>query len=104
MYSKLKEVHLVGRFTSALSKPVLDIGHCRGESSVQPEEDSEEELNMGVEERASPGQEEALKRLSSVLKEAGLLRNRDSDLDLLRFLKARSFDVSKAMAMYEAML
>ncbi|XP_057839055.1 SEC14 cytosolic factor isoform X2 [Cryptomeria japonica] len=106
MYSKLKEVHLVGKFTSALSRPVLDLGHCRGESSVKPQEDSEEEeLSMGLAtEDRTPAQEEALKKLTMVLRETGLLRSRDNQQDLMRFLRARSFDVGKAKTMYEAMV
>ncbi|KAH9301993.1 hypothetical protein KI387_013576 [Taxus chinensis] len=106
MYSKLKEAHLVGKFASALSRPVLDLGHCRGESSVKPQEDSEEEeFNMGVAaEDRTPAQDEALKKLTGSLRESGVLRSRDNEHDLLRFLKARSFDVGKAKAMYEAML
>ncbi|XP_002984078.2 phosphatidylinositol/phosphatidylcholine transfer protein SFH1 [Selaginella moellendorffii] len=49
-------------------------------------------------------QEEALNRFRSLLVEHNLVRKRDTDCDLLRFLRARSFDVAKAKAMYEAML
>uniref|UniRef100_A0A0C9RR20 TSA: Wollemia nobilis Ref_Wollemi_Transcript_467_1501 transcribed RNA sequence n=1 Tax=Wollemia nobilis TaxID=56998 RepID=A0A0C9RR20_9CONI len=108
MYSKLKEAHLVGKFTSALSRPVLDLGHCgsRGESSVKPQNDSEEEdLGMGVfAEDRTPAQEEALRKLTAALRESGVLRSRDTGLDLVRFLRARSFDVPKAKSMYEAMV
>lgn len=52
----------------------------------------------------SPSQEEALLRLRSLLTEQKLLRKKDDDYALLRFLRARSFDVSKAKAMYEAMI
>lgn len=102
---------MVGKFTSALSRPVLDLGHCRsrGESSVKPEQDSEEDNGMGgasaanVEDR-TPAQEEALRKLKVMLKESGLMRSKDTELDLLRYLRARSFDVGKARSMYETMV
>lgn len=52
----------------------------------------------------TPPQQDALRKLRQILQENGSLRQNDSDQDLLRFLRARSFDVSKASAMYEAML
>eukprot|EP00246_Nothoceros_aenigmaticus_P002365 TRINITY_DN13217_c0_g1_i1.p1 TRINITY_DN13217_c0_g1~~TRINITY_DN13217_c0_g1_i1.p1 ORF type:complete len:289 (+),score=58.45 TRINITY_DN13217_c0_g1_i1:81-947(+) len=52
----------------------------------------------------SPSQEEALLRLRSLLTEHKLLRKKDDDYTLLRFLRARSFDVGKAKAMFEAMI
>ena len=39
-----------------------------------------------------------------MLKESGFMCRRDTELDLLRFLRARSFDVGKARAMYETMV
>eukprot|EP00245_Coleochaete_scutata_P009293 TRINITY_DN3016_c0_g2_i1.p1 TRINITY_DN3016_c0_g2~~TRINITY_DN3016_c0_g2_i1.p1 ORF type:complete len:280 (-),score=60.65 TRINITY_DN3016_c0_g2_i1:127-966(-) len=52
----------------------------------------------------SPSQEEALNKFKSALQEGGLLRSRDDTPTLLRFLRARSFDVEKAKVMFEAML
>lgn len=49
-------------------------------------------------------QKEALDRLRRSLIERCSLRTRDTDADLVRFLRARSFDVPKARAMYEAMV
>ncbi|KAJ7187647.1 hypothetical protein O6H91_22G061100 [Diphasiastrum complanatum] len=58
----------------------------------------------GLSEELLLSQEEALCRFKALLLEQRLLRKRDEDHDLLRFLRARSFDVTKAKAMYEAML
>lgn len=49
-------------------------------------------------------QQDALHKFRSSLQERGSLRTRDTNTDLLRFLRARSFDVAKARAMYEAMV
>jgi len=49
-------------------------------------------------------QQDALNKFRDVLTEQGLLRKRDDDHSLLRFLRARGFDVAKAKAMFEAML
>lgn len=55
-------------------------------------------------EELSPPQHDSLSRFRQSLLENGLLRHPDTDADLLRFLRARSFDVPKAKAMYEAMV
>jgi SOS response regulatory protein OraA/RecX len=49
-------------------------------------------------------QQDTLSKFREILSEQGLLRKRDDDHTLLRFLRARGFDVTKAKAMYEAML
>eukprot|EP01018_Ginkgo_biloba_P018134 Gb_24649 [translate_table: standard] len=49
-------------------------------------------------------QEESLNRFRSALGGEGLIRKTHTDQDLLRFLRARSFDVAKAKTMYETML
>ncbi|KAI5070602.1 hypothetical protein GOP47_0014945 [Adiantum capillus-veneris] len=49
-------------------------------------------------------QQDALQKLRSSLQGRGSLQTCTTEADLLRFLRARSFDVGKARAMYEAML
>lgn len=49
-------------------------------------------------------QQDTLAKFKEVLTEQGLIRKRDDDQSLLRFLRARSFDIAKAKAMFEAML
>lgn len=49
-------------------------------------------------------QQDTLGKFKEVLTEQGLIRKRDDDQSLLRFLRARSFDIAKAKAMFEAML
>jgi hypothetical protein len=49
-------------------------------------------------------QQETLHRFRVILTEEGLIRKRDDDNYLLRFLRARAFNIAKAKAMFEAML
>lgn len=49
-------------------------------------------------------QEDTLAKFRELLSEQGLLRKKDDDYSLLRFLRARGFDIAKAKAMFEAML
>lgn len=49
-------------------------------------------------------QQETLNRFRVILTEEGLIRKRDDDNSLLRFLRARAFNIAKAKAMFEAML
>lgn len=44
------------------------------------------------------------RRLKGMLKESALKHCRDTDLDLLRFVGAHSFNVGKARAMYGMMV
>ncbi|KAJ7526249.1 hypothetical protein O6H91_17G090100 [Diphasiastrum complanatum] len=60
-------------------------------------------MSCGTGEDLLPFQQDALEVLKAVLVAQRLLRKKDEDQDLLRFLRARSFDVGKATAMYEAM-
>lgn len=78
MYFKLTDAHLVGNFTSALFRPVFDLGHfsSRCESSVKPKGDSEEENGMDGASVApvkdqTPTEEEALRKLKVMLNESG---------------------------------
>jgi hypothetical protein len=48
--------------------------------------------------------QETLHRFRVILTEEGLIRKRDDDNSLLRFLRARGFNIAKAKAMFEAML
>lgn len=49
-------------------------------------------------------QQDTLNRFREILTGQGLLRKKDDDNQLLRFLRARGFDIPKAKAMFEAML
>lgn len=49
-------------------------------------------------------QHDTLIKFRDILSEQCLLRKRDDDYTLLRFLRARGFDIPKAKAMFEAML
>lgn len=49
-------------------------------------------------------QHDTLTKFREILSEQGLLRKRDDDHTLLRFLRARGFDIPKAKAMFEVML
>lgn len=93
MFSKLRDAHFMP------SRPVLDLCHCgashKGESSSACDADQED---------LSPSQQESLHTFRDCLQDKGLLPKNISDADLLRFLRARSFDIAKAIAMYEAML
>lgn len=52
----------------------------------------------------SPQQEANLDIFRKMLSSKGLLRTRDDDIALLRFLRARQFDLEKTEAMFAAML
>ena len=82
------------------SRPVLDLCHCKGESSS-----SNNELSaMDSSEEISSSQQECLCAFRECLEEKGLLQKYTSDADLLRFLRARCFDIVKARLMYESMI
>ncbi|KAJ7537254.1 hypothetical protein O6H91_12G106100 [Diphasiastrum complanatum] len=52
----------------------------------------------------SPAQAETLVKFRKALSQEQLLRKKDDDYTLLRFLKARGFDLEKAKAMFRSML
>ncbi|KAH7427266.1 hypothetical protein KP509_10G036700 [Ceratopteris richardii] len=96
MLSKLRDAHFIP------SRPVLDLCHCgashrEGASSCCEDGD----VFPG---KLSPSQEDTLQSFREFLQDQGLLRKNVADADLLRFLRARSFDIAKAKCMYEAML
>lgn len=84
------------------TRPVLDLCHCA--SSNKGESSSVSDSGNGLPEELTPPQQEALSTFRDCLQEKGLLSKATSDADLVRFLRARSFDVAKARAMYEGML
>ncbi|KAI5060095.1 hypothetical protein GOP47_0024515 [Adiantum capillus-veneris] len=96
MLSKLRDAHFMP------SRPVLDLCHCgpshKGDSSSACDADDL------LPEDLSPSQQESLHTFRDCLQEKGLLPKNIPDADLLRYMRARSFDISKAKAMYEAML
>lgn len=99
--------HPDSKFPSSLARPVLDLCHCTSSaesSSHHMAQVVDAHLGLPHEDFLTPSQQEALLWLRHSLQDKGALRKRDSDADLLRFLRARSFDVPKARAMYEAML
>eukprot|EP00250_Pteridium_aquilinum_P011251 c19936_g2_i1 orf=233-1192(+) len=93
MFSKLRDAHFMP------SRPVLDLCHC-GSSHKGEACDAGNGLPVDL----SPSQQESLQTFRDCLQDKGLLLKNVSDADLLRFLRARSFDLAKAKAMYEAMI
>eukprot|EP00250_Pteridium_aquilinum_P009496 c18704_g1_i1 orf=502-1479(-) len=106
--------HSESKRAAAIARPVLDLCHCTSGGSQEGDEHPHvsgvakvaDSSSVIVEDEnlLTDAQEEALHRLKSSLYERGYLRTRDTDADLLRFLRARSFDVTKSRAMYEAMV
>ncbi|XP_024396611.1 phosphatidylinositol/phosphatidylcholine transfer protein SFH1 [Physcomitrium patens] len=81
-----------------------DLCHCKLKQ-MSGDISNEEENRMN---EASGGltqsQHDTLTKFREILSEQGLLRKRDDDHTLLRFLRARGFDIPKAKAMFEVML
>jgi hypothetical protein len=61
-------------------------------------------MSIYPEDLLESSQQEALSRFRLLLTQEGLIRKRDDDSSLLRFLRARAFNIAKAKAMFEAML
>ena len=82
-----------------------DLCHC-GHNQVSGASDSsrEEERMSDMAGELTQSQEDTLAKFRELLSEQGLLRKKDDDYSLLRFLRARGFDIAKAKAMFEAML
>lgn len=82
-----------------------DLCHC-GQNQVSGASDSsrEGERMSDMAGELTQSQEDTLAKFRELLSEQGLLRKKDDDYSLLRFLRARGFDISKAKAMFEAML
>lgn len=83
-----------------------DLCHCTSSHNQSPGTSStrEDDIMSSLPGDLTQSQQDALNNLRDVLTEQGLLRKRDDDHSLLRFLRARGFDVAKAKAMFEAML
>ncbi|KAH7299879.1 hypothetical protein KP509_24G034600 [Ceratopteris richardii] len=96
MLSKLRDTHFI------TSRPVLDLCHCG--SSHKDDSSSFCDGGDARPEDLSPRHRESLQSFRDCLQDQGLLAKNVSDADLLRFLRARSFDIGKATLMYEAML
>lgn len=82
-----------------------DLCHC-GHKQVSGASDSnwEEERMSDMAGELTQSQEDTLAKFRELLSEQGLFRKKDDDYSLLRFLRARGFDIAKAKAMFEAML
>ena len=82
-----------------------DLCHCtHNQVSGSSSSREEEMMNEMAGEVVTQSQQDTLCKFREILAEQGLLRKRDDDYTLLRFLRARGFDIAKAKSMFEAML
>lgn len=80
-----------------------DLCHCT-HNQVSESSSSREDMMNEMASDLTQSQQDTLVKFREILAEQGVLRKRDDDHMLLRFLRARGFDIAKAKAMYEAML
>ncbi len=88
---------------------IHDLCHCasnNNEGSRASSSGEDETIIMSIypEDLLESSQQEVLSRFRLLLTQEGLIRKRDDDNSLLRFLRARAFNIAKAKAMFEAML
>jgi hypothetical protein len=88
---------------------IHDLCHCasnnnQGSRASSSGEDETITMSIYPEDLLESSQQEALSRFRLLLTQEGLIRKRDDDNSLLRFLRARAFNIAKAKAMFEAML
>ncbi len=88
---------------------IHDLCHCASNNNQESRASSsgeDETIIMSIypEDLLESSQQEALSRFRLLLTQEGLIRKRDDDNSLLRFLRARAFNIAKAKAMFEAML
>ncbi|CAK9863427.1 unnamed protein product [Sphagnum jensenii] len=85
---------------------IHDLCHCASHNQGSGVSSSSEDdaLSLHPEGTLLQWQQETLHRFRVILTEEGLIRKRDDDNSLLRFLRARGFNIAKAKAMFEAML
>jgi len=84
---------------------IHDLCHCASKNQGSGAMSSGKEDTTSVHpEDLMQSQQETLHRFRVILTEEGLIRKRDDDNYLLRFLRARAFNIAKAKAMFEAML
>lgn len=81
-----------------------DLCHCAHNQVSGSSSSREEDMMNEMAGDLTQSQQDTLSKFREILAEQGLLRKRDDDYTLLRFLRARGFDIAKAKAMYEAML
>ncbi|MCO5601271.1 hypothetical protein L7F22_055390 [Adiantum nelumboides] len=118
--SSMGSKHSESKRGVALARPVLDLCQCTSAGIKEDEVSAVVHAHthvMGIarivdssliasedENALTDAQQDALQKLRGSLRERGSLQTRTTDADLLRFLRARSYDAAKARTMYEAML